>query len=242
MRFGRGRMAIIASGAALGQKVACDGNNPEEHDDSARRSSDPPPPDDAERRTLIARWTTENEIPNTSWPPRREGAEAGCRPALRRAFDACGGEQRLFAAKSGGWVAKRHHECDEITFQLAVSLLGGACAWAFLLRNGDVVEEDSAKALHYHHQAHALYAVGPLSWDAASAGYAQSMHEIGTMHYLGDGVEPDSDEAGTKQDTASALGWFAAAGELGHCSARSRIVAEGFGGLPACIYERLEEV
>ena len=47
---------------------------------------------------------------------------------------------------------------------------------------------------------------------------------------------------GTKQDTASALGWFAAAGELGHCSARSRIVAEGFGGLPACIYERLEEV
>lgn len=125
LRFGRGRMAIIASGAALGQKVACDGNNPEKHDDSARRSSDPPPPDDAERRTLIARWTTENEIPNTSWPPRREGAEAGCRPALRRAFDACGGEQRLFAAKSGGWVAKRHHECDEITFQLAVSLLGG---------------------------------------------------------------------------------------------------------------------
>lgn len=44
------------------------------------------------------------------------------------------------------------------------------------------------------------------SWQAASAGYAQSMHEIGTMHYLGDGVEPDSDEA---------VRWFRRAAELG---------------------------
>ena len=32
------------------------------------------------------------------------------------------------------------------------------------------------------------------------------MHEIGTMHYLGDGVEPDSDEA---------VRWFRRAAELG---------------------------
>lgn len=78
------------------------------------------------------------------------------------------------------------------------------------------------------------------------------MHELGTMHYLGDGLPADGAEAvhwfrqaavrgvissmyllgeclleglGTHQNTSAALGWFAAAGELGHRSARERILS-----------------
>ena len=72
------------------------------------------------------------------------------------------------------------------------------------------------------------------------------------MHYLGDGLPQDNAEAvrwfrraaehgisssmyllaeclyegcGTQRDISSALGWFAAAGELGHRGARSRLAS-----------------
>ena len=48
----------------------------------------------------------------------------------------------------------------------------GACGWAFCLANGEGVPEDASRAAQYHHQA-------------AAAGLAQSMHELGTMHYIG---------------------------------------------------------
>ena len=52
----------------------------------------------------------------------------------------------------------------------------GACGWAFCLANGDGVEVDSLRAAHYYRLA-------------ADAGCAQSMHELGTMHYLGEWAE-----------------------------------------------------
>merc|ERR1719476_234783 len=72
------------------------------------------------------------------------------------------------------------------------------------------------------------------------------------MHYLGDGLPPDGEEAvrwfraaavrgvsasmyllgecllegqGTRQNKAAAFGWFAAAGDLGHRSARERVLS-----------------
>eukprot|EP00316_Scyphosphaera_apsteinii_P005945 CAMPEP_0119300346 /NCGR_PEP_ID=MMETSP1333-20130426/2290_1 /TAXON_ID=418940 /ORGANISM="Scyphosphaera apsteinii, Strain RCC1455" /LENGTH=278 /DNA_ID=CAMNT_0007302073 /DNA_START=51 /DNA_END=887 /DNA_ORIENTATION=- len=115
----------------------------------------------------------------------------------------------------------------------------GACGWAFCLANGEGVAEDIVSAVQYHQQA-------------AAAGCAQSMHELGIMHYLGEGVPADGEIAvhwfreaairgviasmyllgecllegeGTKQNTAAAFGWFAAAGDMGHRSARARVLS-----------------
>ena len=96
---------------------------------------------------------------------------------------------------------------------------------------------DEELAEQYHHVA-------------AQSGHAQSMHELGTIHYLGDGPS-DSEEAvrwfrkaarlgvcgsmymlgecllngdGTQQNADAALGWFAAAADLGHRGARHQVL------------------
>ena len=236
-----------------------------------RRNSDPPPPDDETARKLVQRWTEQEERPgylppNGNWPAERPTKSDI--PFLRAAFDKCGGKDHL---REG----PRTRECTEVSFKLAVALLGGTlyghvsddddqtseaetsegadlmrcvadagsidglCGFAYLLHNGDFVKEDVPRAAKYHEQA-------------ATAGYAQSMHELGTMFYLGDGLPENYENAahwyrqaaergfsgsmymlgelllageGTKKDVPSAIGWFAAAGELGHRGARSRIVS-----------------
>ena len=114
----------------------------------------------------------------------------------------------------------------------------GACGFAFCLSEGEVVPEDPERAEQYYMQA-------------ARAGCAQSMHQLGLMKYLGGASDEETHEAvrwfrmaaehgisssmylladcllegvGTPQDVAAALGWFAAAGELGHRGARSHII------------------
>jgi hypothetical protein len=235
-----------------------------------RHNSDPPPVDEATARALIERWTEQEahpgySPPGGSWPAQR--TSRGDIPGLRAAFASCGGIDHL---REG----PRTNECNEVAFKLAVAILGGtlyghlpdepeevaaeesaegtelmrcladagsmegSCGWAFILHSGDLVQEDVKRAAAYHRQA-------------ATAGYAQSMHELGTMHYLGDGLPEDSTEAarwyrmaaelgisasmymlgellltgeGITKDVDAAKCWFAAAGELGHRGARSQIV------------------
>lgn len=230
-------------------------------------------------RTRVEEWTKQEahpdfQLPLSPWPPPEMASSSrGEVPALRSHLEKC---------TEGG---RADGACHDTKFKLAMSLLGGRlsghyeteddgdertadeiaeglslmrsladegsqegmCAWAFILYNGSVVEEDPIGAVRYHRQA-------------ASAGYGQSMHELGTMSYLGvpvDGTDRwlvpiDGKEAvrwfrmsaeqgisssmyllgdclhdgfGVPQDADSALGWFVAAGELGHRGARSRTAA-----------------
>ena len=148
-------------------------------------------------QSLARRWTEEEETRdyqphNGSWPPRAQQGLKGDIPGLESDLKRCGGIE--------------NDDCQRIAFRLGIAFLGGtlfghrsdgdreeeeihkgaaimqqladrgspegACGWAFCLASGEGVEEDSALAAHYHRQA-------------AASGYAQSMHELGTMHYLG---------------------------------------------------------
>ena len=163
-----------------------DGNLPE-----------PPAPDRKTVQSLARRWTEEEEardyVPhNGSWPPPSQSGLKGDIPGLQSDLKRCGGID--------------NQDCQRIAFRLGIAFLGGtlfghrndgdradeeihkgaaimqqlaergspegACGWAFCLATGEGVKEDSALAAHYHRQA-------------AASGYAQSMHELGTMHYLG---------------------------------------------------------
>lgn len=263
--------AALVAASRLVAKASCQGNL--DRDDAGfikRHDSDPPPPDPLAAQKLVERWTKQEDTPGYApsvgtWPPREGQPSREQIPILRAAFDHCGGKDHL---REG----PRTRECNEVSFKLATALCGvlcghtsddqpseveqaegselmrcladagiveGSCGWAFILHTGDLVEEDVAGAAQYHRQA-------------AQAGYAQSMHEIGTMHYLGDGLPEDMPEAvrwfrraaecgisssmyllgecllageGTPKDVDSAIGWFAAAGELGHRGARSRLIS-----------------
>lgn len=232
-----------------------------------RFPSDPAPPSAIEARELVKDWTSQEASPgyfppDNSWPwPPESGNPRAAIPALRKALSTCGS-----ASQS---------ECHEVAFRLATALLGGldghveadevderqrreganlmrtladsgsvdgACGWGYCLAEGEVVAEDQARAEHYYRQA-------------ARAGCEQAMHQLGVMHYLGDGTTTTGNDAtgeavrwfrmaaehgisgsmyllaecllegmGTQKDEGAALGWFAAAGELGHRSARSHII------------------
>ena len=234
------------------------------------------PPDRREARKLLERWTSQESEkdyrpPDESWPPEKAIGFHSEVSSLRAAFEKCGGRATL---ESGRFSTDQQHACHEVAFKLAMALHGGrlsghyvetpeeersteeraegaelmcalaaagsrdgACAWAFILSSGDIVDMDSARAASFHRQA-------------AASGHVQSMHELGTMYYLGEGVAEDAEAAvywfrkaasagicssmfllgecllegyGTEKDTVAALGWFAAAGELGHRGARSRL-------------------
>ena len=233
----------------------------------------PEPPDEKRARKLIYQWAKQEMAagyagPDVSWPPREILPRRDEIPQLRAAFARCGGRDQLLDER------RRTPRCDDVSFRLAASLCGtqfghpsedepsateraegaelmhlladagvreGACGFAYLLQHGELVQEDGAMAARHHQHA-------------ASAGYAQSMHELGTMFYLGEhGLPQDRVEAvrwfrraathnisgsmfllgecllagdGAPQDVHAALGWFAAAGELGHRGARSRLISQ----------------
>ena len=160
-------------------------------------ATDPPVPDPRTARSLALRWVHEEEKSNYnpengSWPPRRRQGLRNDIPGLRSDLMRCGGVD--------------NDQCHGIAFTLGVAYLGGnlfghrddgdrsaeevneganlmrkladhgsaegACGYAYCLANGEGVDQDSGRAAHYHRQA-------------AASGYAQSMHELGTMHYLG---------------------------------------------------------
>tara|TARA_B110001452_G_scaffold26433_1_gene20731 strand:- start:182 stop:1171 length:990 start_codon:yes stop_codon:yes gene_type:complete len=228
-----------------------------------RLNSDPKLVEFASVQELVCSWIQQEEHPgyfppDCSWPwPAAPPAQDDI-PMMRAALAKCGSAEQS--------------ECHEVAFRLATSLLGGtldghvsdgdrndeqlaegadlmrrladsgsiegACGWAYCLAHGDVVPEDQEGAAHFYRKA-------------AQAGCAQSMHELGIIHYLSrdsaDVVEAVRwfemaaekgvagsmyllaecllEGLGTQQDLHAALGWFAAAGELGHRSARSRIIA-----------------
>lgn len=136
------------------------------------------------------------------WPPKDDRARADIPkdlPGLRFVYEICGGDNYL---REG----PRSRECDEVGFRLALALCGGtlfghehgeqptvrqrtegadlmrrlaeagvvdgSCGWAFLLQNGELVPQDTSQAANFHRQA-------------ASAGHAQSMHELGTIYCIG---------------------------------------------------------
>ena len=78
-----------------------------------------------------------------------------------------------------------------------------------------------------------LSATLELRANTALLGLSQSMFMMGECLLSGEGIA---------QDTASALGWFAAAGELGHCSARSRIREVAERDIPVNVSSLMEEV
>lgn len=234
-----------------------------EADPLSRRASDPPPPDEKQARTLARTWTRQESAADYepggeaggSWPRQRVTRHEV--PMLRRALEAGGGvgacQQlafRLATALLGGTLCGHAHQdaCDAGELAEGAALMRslaeaghpeGACGWAYCLANGDAVPEDAAGAARWHREA-------------AKAGCAQSMHELGTLSYVKrDAEKSDAERAvrwfraaaelgvpgsmfllgeclleglGTQRDLASAIGWFTAAAELGHRGARARVV------------------
>jgi len=190
-------LATCASGMLTMSARASEATLPEE---LRRFPSDPAPPSATEAQELVKEWTSQEASPgyfppDNSWPwPPESGNPRAAIPALRKALGACG--------------PASEPECHEVAFRLATALLGGldghvevddvderqrseganlmrtlaesgsvdgACGWGYCLAQGEVVEEDPAGAEHYYRQA-------------ARAGCEQAMHQLGVMHYLGDGT------------------------------------------------------
>ena len=179
--------AVAASAVATASSKRAEAKQPE-----------PRAPDVAYVHRLAKRWTEEEEAkgykpPVSHWPPRRSEALRGDIAGLRSDLKRCGGVD--------------NGECHQLAFRLAVTYLGstmggshladgdrdphelvkgaelmrqlaergsaeGARGWAYCLQNAEGVEEDTRRAAHFHRKA-------------ADLGCAQSMHELGTMHYLG---------------------------------------------------------
>ena len=200
---------------------------------------------------LREKWAWEekkagNKPPNDTWPPVQPTAEEV--PGLRRALEACG-DARTPACHDVGFklatgllaIADKQQEGARLMRALADSgSADGACGVATCLLDGRGCAADEAAAAGY-------FAV------AARAGLAQAQHELGCMHYRGDGgLEEDEaaaarcfvaaaeqghagamymlgdcllDGVGTARDRDTALAWLVAAGELGHRGARSRVLA-----------------
>ena len=190
-------LATCASGMLTMSARASEATLPEE---LRRFPSDPAPPSATEAQELVKEWTSQEASPgyfppDNSWPwPPESGNPRAAIPALRKALGACG--------------PASEPECHEVAFRLATALLGGldghvevddvderqrseganlmrtlaesgsvdgACGWGYCLAQGEVVAEDPAGAEQYYRQA-------------ARAGCEQAMHQLGVMHYLGDGT------------------------------------------------------
>ena len=229
------RLAAAAASASVivGSRVALsevhishrDGEEP-----IKRRESDPEPPDGATARRLVEAWTKEEEspgyrLPSTSWPTSTSGLTRRDIPVYREGLAACGGADHL---REGPRTAP----CNEVTFKLAMSLLGGTLC-GHVSNEEERSEEEIAEGTDLMRQlADAGSIEGSCGWafilhngdyveedveraaqyhrQAAGAGYAQSMHELGTMHYLGDGLP---------EDLCKAAFWYRRAAELGQPAA-----------------------
>ena len=197
-------LATCASGMLTMSARASEATLPEE---LRRFPSDPAPPSATEAQELVKEWTSQEASPgyfppDNSWPwPPESGNPRAAIPALRKALSACG--------------PASEPKCHEVAFRLATALLGGldghvevddvderqrseganlmrtlaesgsvdgACGWGYCLAQGEVVAEDPAGAEHYYRQA-------------ARAGCEQAMHQLGVMHYLGDGTTTTEGDA-----------------------------------------------
>ena len=194
-----------------------------------RHESDPLPPDAATAHRLVEQWTQQERTPGYtpaqgSWPELPPRSVSDDLSSLRRAFESCGGKDHL---REG----PRSAECNDITFRLAVALLGGTLYGHRDLDDAAIVpteDENAEGADLMRHLADAGSTYGLCGWAfllhcgefveedaeeaaeyhrrAAMAGFAQSMHELGTMHYLGDGLP---------EDCVEAVRWFRMAAEKG---------------------------